>query len=869
MNIRNTIINVYEFFLKVILPEDDYKNLMGDYLEIFSSIHEVNGGLQAHLWITKQLIKSIPIYTVNSLGGSMGLLKRNLLLAIRVLKKQKGYSIVNIFGLSIGLATFIFFAYMGGVHFFADKFHDKAENLFGVVQVLENEEKDLYHTTNIPAPLLTELANEFPEITGGSIFAQVPRLRIKIENEVFYEQHAFFADENFCQLFSFPFLEGDTKTALSEPGSIIISNRLSKKFFGNENALGKTLVINDSLSLKVTAVCEDLRRTSSIRFNALIDLETAKRMDGEFSSWQNNRYTGFVEISNPNLVSNINQKMKPLLSKYWDEEKGPKELYLFPILDFRLKGGDIRGVMTSTDLTIVIMIFVFGSLLLVVACFNFINLSIARYMYRTKEVGVRKVFGARRGQLIYQYLTESLLLSFVSVIIGIIIYELFNPLLVTHLRKIFESGSASNFSLSMFSNTYLFNYALMAALFTGVFSGLFPALYITKKSPVQALKGSRDIGNVKRRGTKILIVAQFVFSLVIIIASSQLKDQLYHWVHETDYGYNNSNILAVSFPSQHLDKKAVFLEELSANSKILEVSASSGLPGLWGPDTRLRLPDESNENSREAYLYGVDYNFDKVFKMKLTEGRFFDKQFKDDDNFIVNKALIDKYNFDQPIGKRIVVDDKEGTIIGVMADFVFCDIVMDVPPAVIKLEKQDVRYLLAKFHSNVEYDRLNSEVKKAWQTIFPNEPYVSTTAEIDFAETMELCDLLINMLVGMGYFSAIFSYMGLIGLVAFMLARKTKEISIRKVLGASGTELLIRLLRDYLRLIVIANIFALPLVYYLWQKFIQLGIMSTLQIQFTTLIGAMFVTILLSGLGIYIKVYKVVKINPSLTLRDE
>ncbi|MFC2164979.1 ABC transporter permease [Acidobacteriota bacterium] len=791
------------------------------------------------------------------------MLKSYFLTAFRNIKRQKLYSAIIILGLAVGMTGFALFALTAGVKLTADKFHSNADRIYTVVQVALAENKDEQHSTFLPAPLLSSLQSEFPEIGEAVRILPAQRLILRRGKDSFYENGALFVDPNFLEFFTFDLAAGNPQTALSDPNSMVISEAVALKYFGDDDPVGKVLTLGNAVDVTVTGVLKNIPRTSSLRFNILLSMETSKALFDILDDWDVSRHTGFWRFPKGMKIKNLEGRFPSLIGKYFsDPEKTPQRMYLFPFLDVRLKGGHIASPMASSNMAGVFIIFFLGVLLLFIVSINFINLSTTRYMHRLREIGLRKVIGAHRSQLIKQFLGESTLLAFLALPISIILYELVHPIFAAYV------GSGSDVSNSIFHYPFLLKYLLIAVVVTGFFSGIYPAFFVSSFRPVQVLKGSLQQGRKKRRGGKAMIVFQFSISILLIILAGTVKDQ-FKVLLNADLGFSRDQVAVIQISDEVRSKRQVLQTEIERHPEVLTMSASASIPVVWESPHLVRLADAGKDEAKTMQVYGVDHNFVEALEMKMINGRSFSEELDDKNSLIVSETAAKRLDLDSPVGEHLMIGEQSGVVVGVVRDFLFADIGFGIPPAVLYLEEENLNYMLIKFSSKDGFPVIRDALKEQWLIHAPNLPFDCDTLENHFGKFFDLLSRLAGFLNVIGILGVFFSCLGLLGLASFMVERRTKEIGIRKILGASFFQINWSFGREFILLVTIANVIAAVLVYVGWNRVLQTGLLFFEKISVWTYGFAVFISLFMALAAVTSQVWKSARANPVNSLRQE
>jgi putative ABC transport system permease protein len=778
------------------------------------------------------------------------------------------FTAINVVGLAVGMVIFGIFSTSAGIKLNSDKFHKHAERIYTIVQVFEDEENKDIHAAYTSSPLKKSILSEIPEIEQATRIYDSPTMVIKSNDHIFYENRILFADPEFFEMFAFKLITGDPKTALSEPNSIILTKYNAEKFFGNINPLGKNLYINNKLMV-VTGVIEDTPRTSSIRYNFLVSYASLPQFLPNLDSNHEYPVTTFLLLKENASAGEVNTKLSQLQSTLYDEDKNaPKEIYLFPLLNFRLKSEYISSWLASSSPRGIIILFVISALMLFVVSINFINLSVARYIKRLKEIGIRKIIGASRFQLILQFLGESILISFIALPLALVIFEIGYPLLLKFFIGQSMPELLNSAGTSIWNYPFIIKYFFYTSLIVGFISGLYPAFYQSGFKPIKILKTDIQKGRNRRKGNKVLIILQFFLAIVLITSATITKDQIKQVV-AADYGFNRNNVAGILIEDISPSQKEIIRNELLSRPEISEVSASTQLPIVWVSPQIASVPVGQEPLKVSVESFGVDYNFIELMEMNLLAGRGFQKEMSDDNSFVINNITAEKLKLSDPIGKVIKVGDKEGTVIGIADDFVFGDIEFEMPASILHIENDNLNYLLVRYREGTDFNKLESEIKSMWDKIFPEKPMSMVTLNEFFTDTVGIIVKISNFFSIIGLLAIFFSCLGLLGLTSILVEMRLKEMSIRKVLGASRKSIFWTISKNFFLLITIANILGIVLIHFLWTKVMQTGLMFITHVNIFTYAGIFLLTFGIAFLAIGSQSYKVANTNPANILSYE
>jgi ABC-type antimicrobial peptide transport system permease subunit len=748
------------------------------------------------------------------------LLKNYLLVALRSTKKHKVFSLINVLGLALGLAVFILAAlYMAHDAYF-DTFHQKADRICLVVQCQSTSNKGMRNSAIIPAPFLPAMKNEFPEIEDSVRIYRIPRIFSRYEGKKFFENLILLVDPNFLTFFDFEMIKGDPQTALSQPNGVVLTEEVALRYFGEENPLGKTINFQDTIDVTVTGVVKKPPVDSSIRFEMLMNLEVARTLYDWMDNWQENTTGAFVLLPRGYDPSKLEAKLPGFLKKYVRDTPGaPERLFLLPLLSFHKQAFGLKLYSylywdMPYEVGYFFMLLAIAGLLVV--CINFTNLSTAYHMTRVKEVGLRKVVGASRYELIKQFLGESIVTAFIALPLALISYRFIAP--------VFIAFFGMNMDLSLLKNPIVIPIILVVTVLVGILAGSYPAFYLSVFRPSHVLKGPIHAGKQKSLFRKILVVSQFVFAIILIVITLVTQNQL-EYTHDMDPGYKRAGVLLISSSGIEEGKVQVFKERLKAHSEVVNVSSMNSLPVYDGGGKYSKLPvipeGFTEETKWTMRGYVVDNDAIETLDIKIIKGRSFSEQYNDIDNVIINETAARQLKWENPVGKRLTFLGKRRTIIGVAKNFVFCPVYLRMGPTVLFMGPERFGNILIRISSNSSLSAVRPFLENQWRDVVPDMPFQLHTIEALFYRFYRYITELRTIFQFIGLWAIFISGVGLLGLTSYAVSRRTKEIGVRKVFGATMHTIFKMLFSEFMMLIVIANIIAWPLAYFLTDGYLK------------------------------------------------
>jgi putative ABC transport system permease protein len=797
--------------------------------------------------------------------------KNYFMTALRSLRRQKTFSVINALGMALGMAVFMVLTQSAGEKLNADRFHPKASRIYGVIQVLPSEDKTERHTVSSPAPLLAALENEFPEIETGTRAVPGGQRILRWGDRSFYERGILFVDPEFLAMLNFPMLQGEAGGFGSGPRGVVLTQTAAAKYFGDEDPIGKVLNLDNTVDLTVAGVVKDPPRRSSFRFEVLVPFGVLRELGGDLDDWKADLAAVFLLVRKGFDEAAFEAKLEGFVDRHFEASpERTRRLYLLPFLDFRLKSSHIESFLPSSQPVYVVLPFVLGALLLFVVSLNFINLSTARHFFRMKEIGLRKVVGARRGQIVTQLIGESVLLAFLALPVAVLLFEIIEPAISSYMRAPMAGlqGMTAGGAEPLFARAYPLKYALWAALLTGVFSGVFPALRLTAFNPVAILRGSAHPGRKKRRSSRIMVAFQFTVAVIFIAFAAVTKSQTRNFLR-ADFGFDRERVAAVAVPAELRPNLESLRAEIARDPQVLSVSASAGLPLIWTNNRPARPAGSTPEESVSIDAYEVGDGFIKTLGIDVLVGEGFSRDSGVRGGFVINQAAAAKLGWTDPVGRELVIGDRTGPVIGVARDFLFDDIGFAIPPAALMVEESGLNYLLVKYSAGTTPAMMRSKLEGTWRSFAYGLPFEFSTLEDRFDRMFDLLGRMAHFLNGLGLAIVFFSGLGLLGLTTFAVERRTREVGIRKVLGASDENITWALSREFVVPVAVAAAVGLALVTIGWRLVLQTGMLFITGIGLGTYALSLGVCAAAAALAVATQTVRAARANPVDSLRVE
>jgi putative ABC transport system permease protein len=748
--------------------------------------------------------------------------KNYLKIALRNIRRHPGFSFINITGLAIGMACCILIVLFVRDELSYDSYHAKADQIYRVIKKTETQ-GEMTTSISTPPPLGPALIHDFPEIVNYVRFIKPSREEILIgyKEKKFYETRFFFADQTVFDIFSFRLIKGNPGTALQEPYSILITEEMADKYFGNEDPLGKVLNFNNREDYRITGVLKNIPPNSHFRFDFLASFATLNHyFILPLDDWGSCAFSTYLLIPGRYSPEEIEKKFVGFLQSHVGEDHFLKDLHLQPLTSIHLHSHFKGEIEANGDMAYVYIYSAIALLILLIASINFINLSTARYLNRAREVGMRKVLGANRSQVIRQYLGESVFLTFIALPVSLILVELFLPVFNSLVRKELTVGYIHNFPFLL---------AIVAVTFIiGAVSGIYPALFLSAFQPTRIFRGMFQSGPSRSRLRSILVLAQFSISILLIACTLIINNQL-NYVRNKKLGFDKEQVLVLPLKERSiLYMYRSIRNELLQNPNVIKVAIASDAPGQTGVNRNPFLPEGFDKADRILiHNIRVDFDFIETMGIEIAEGRGFSPEFATDPSqaFILNEAAVKKIGWESPLGKQLewmAGGDKykKGVVIGVVKDFHFMSLHREIEPLVLHIWPRSYSNILIRIRPG-EIRGTLAYVQKIWNRLAPNFPFVYSFLDEDFDKLYRSEERLGRIFIYFSLLSIFIASLGLIGLASYSAEQRTKEIGIRKILGASVSNIVLLLSKEFTRWALLANIIAWPLAYVIMSGWLQ------------------------------------------------
>ena len=788
------------------------------------------------------------------------MLKNYITIAFRSLKRHKIYSVITVSGLALGIAAFLLISVWVLHELSFDRFHENASSVFHVFEKRQFPDH-VQQNFGTPGPLSERLNENFPEIRSSVRVAMTGERVLRYENKVFYEEGILTVDPEFFSMFSFPFIEGDRDTALDNPNAIVIAEEVARKYFGGEDPVGKILRMDNKIDFTVTGIIKDVPSNSHLQFDMVVPFKVVERLGWMTDAWDFSMALTYIQLGESADFRDFERKIAGLVKNY--DEDSNIELFLMPLTKIYLYSSydnpDGKG-----RIQYVYMFSLLGVLILLVACINFMNLTTARSEDRAREIGMRKVIGAGKGHIVRQFMVEAIFIALVSFLLA--------PVLIQLVLPVFNKITIATFAMSDFFSLPMIWVGFGVTLFTGIVSGSYPALFLSSFEPVKILKKrttSRRKGSFLRKG---LVLVQMSISLILLIASVVIYSQI-DYLKNKDLGLSKKHIVTIPLGIANEENSQIykrFKNEINKTSQIESVSAAFTHPTYFGTQAKdVVFKGRKLDEEMPINVTSVDFDFIETLKIEILRGRSFSEDYgTEKGNLIINERMESILGDESALNKTLNIGDSyQGSIIGVVKDFHMESASNAYIGPLIMFLNPGINYIFARIRPDGIASTLE-RMEQAWLKVAPHLPFTYNFLDEEFDQLYSDVE---NLGTILKYFTVIAGFIAVLGLFAlssFAAGKRTKEIGIRKVLGSSLGDILFLLNKDFLRLILMANLLAWPISWILMNNWLK-NFPYHVDLSWSTFVFSGLLTILVTLITVSSQTLKASLANPSDSLRYE
>ncbi|MBN9382107.1 MAG: ABC transporter permease [Chitinophagaceae bacterium] len=808
------------------------------------------------------------------------MLKNYLLIAWRNLKTNKVFSFINISGLAIGLATCLLILLYVKDELSFDRYNEKADRIYRV-------DGDLKFAGNhfvlavAPEPMGAAMKKDYPEVEQEVRFRGYGGMLVRKGQQNIQEDKVVYTDSTLFSVFTFPMIQGDPAHALTEPRSVVITERTALKYFNSTDVVGKYLVVGDTTNLKVTGVIRDVPEQSHFNYDFFISLNKSMA-HWEQGDWLSNNFNTYIVLKKGADARRLEARLPQMVNKYivpvaqavmhvdidqFIKSGNYVKYSLMPLTDIHLHSNKTSEIGHNGNIQYVYIFSTIAVFILLIACINFMNLSTARSAGRAKEVGVRKVLGSTRQSLIRQFLMESMLICFIALVLAVLI--------AISLLPFFNQLASKQLTPELFGNPWVLASLLCLTVVVGFLAGSYPALFLSAFRPVQVLKGKIAAGFKSGWLRSTLVVFQFTISVVLMVGTIVIYRQL-SYIHNKNIGYNREQVLIIQNTNALGSQATAFREEVLKMNGAESATMTGYLPtATWRNDYPLfPVPTTDGSKAASMQIWSVDENYIPTLDMQMVQGRNFSKDFlTDSTGIILNESAARLLGFREAVNKDLYSLDnfpaKDLThlhVVGVVKDFNFNSLREQVSPLAMRWRRENSRIAIKTATKNIP--GLITQIENRWKVMAPSQPFNYTFMDEEFNHTYRTEQQTGRLFISFATLAILIACMGLLGLAMFTAEQRTREIGIRKVLGASVGGILGLLTRDFLKLVVLSILVASPLAWWMMNKWLQDFAYRT-SISWTVFAMATGAALVTAVVTISVQAIKSAKANPVKSLRTE
>ena len=851
-------------FLRWFCHPDLIEDVEGDLAELFTERLQISRRrakwgylLDVLLLFRPGIFKSIKL---NPIKSQNLMFKNYLKVTLRNSLRYKGYTALNISGLMVGMVCALLIALWVNDEIQMDQFHANGDHIYRVWRNLKESSGSVVTTSSVPKPLGDLLLTEYPEVTSITYYSWPMDLYFQLGDQRSKEEGRF-VSANFFETFSFTLLQGN-QTGLKELSSIMISRTTAEKFFGSnwrETALGSTMLVHDQQDAIVTGVFENPGSNSSLSFDWLMPAKAFFAANSWVENWGNGSFSLFITTLSDEKAASVNERITYEIMDHAGENDnaGHELLFIQKFKEQYLYSNFENGVVSGGRIDQVRLMTVVALFLLVIAAINFMSLATARAGRRAREIGVRKVLGAKKGSLRTQFYTEAFLFTLFATVLSVLVVWLVLPAFNELVHK------SLTLDLTEFQ---IWKYIILIILSMTLLSGSYPALIMPALNILQALRGTMTSSAGSALFRRSLLVVQFAITMLLIVGTLVIRDQL-HYVLNKDLGMDRQNMLIVSLSNDLSQQFETYRTELTKIPEIKKITSASGNPLDYGRSTSSATWEGKNPDDQyEIKVITVNDDFISTLEMDLKTGRNFSPALNDSLSYLINEVAAEVMGFEDPVGKKLSIWGVQGHIVGVVKNFHMRDLHTPIAPLIVWYRPTDTRVALIRVGDKP--GETLTAIQEINRTLDPKEEFEYEWMDESYARSYE-SDFIVSRLTNIFSSISIFiSCLGLLGLVSYTTEQRSKEIGIRKVHGAGIALLVLMLSKDYSRLILISFLLATPIAYYYCQGWLESFEYRT-PLQVTSFVLAGILTFIIGALTVSFKSYQAASSNPVKTLRAE
>ena len=807
---------------------------------------------------------------LDELNWRSTMLKNYVKVALRAMRKQKAYAFINVLGLSIGMACCCFIFLYVQDEFSYDRYHANADRIVRIAEDLKTSSETLYQATSSP-PMGAAFVKDFPEVLDKVRFTSTGGL-FQYQDRRFQEDNLFFADSSVFEVFSFALLQGDPKTALVAPWSMVLTEAAARKYFEEESPLGKTLTDEDDNTFTITGILAEVPPTSHFTFDGLISFTTWETFYPDTDdAWFWNAFYTYLLLQEGTDKARLEAKIPDFIERHMGEQSrqigmGYAMLPLIPLTDIHLTSHRTWELATNGNRAYLYIFSAVAVFILLIACINFMNLATARSAERAKEVGLRKVVGARRAQLTGQFLSESFLMTLLAMLLALGLCGVLMPFFNTLTEKTLGLGSLLNGT----------NVAWLVGivLVVGAVAGGYPALVLSGFRPARVLKGefrSTDQGTWLRKG---LVVFQFAISMILIVGTAVVMRQL-SYLQAQNLGFTQEQMLVINYNyDNEVQRHAEAIKQaFLTHPGVVHAAISMTAPGTEPTNLFTRVEvDEGDEREANLNYYPVDFDFINTYDLEILAGRGFSRDFPADtlESIVINEAMLAHFGWATPeeaLDKNFMRGRQTRKVIGVVKDFNYRSLHEHVQPLGLFIGPGWTRYLSLRLRTD-QVQRTMAEVEQQWKALVPHRPFDAFFLDDHFNRQYRAEERFASLFRYFAGLGILIACLGLFGLASFTAQQRTKEIGVRKVLGASVGQILVLLSKDFARLVLVAFVVAVPVAYFAMDRWL-VSFAYRVGMEAWLFVVAGLLAFVIAGLTVSYQALKAAYANPVEALRYE